>query len=310
MEEGKVGKLTQQQIKGVKAQGFLLNRGTEEFSGRVLPAGSVFSAEDLKTIAEIAEKYGKGKVSFTARLTAEIVGIPYNQIENAKAYAAEHNLYFGGTGDKIRPITACKGTTCVYGNYDTQALAKEMHEKYYIGWHDVKLPHKFKIAVGGCPNSCLKPSLNDFGVEGHRAPKYKEEECKGCKTCNIEKSCPMNAAKLVDGKMKIDESICITCGVCTGKCPFKAVKEHNHVQYQIYVGGTWGKRTRIGTPLSRLVEEEEIFPLLEKTMLWYKENGKVKERLGATIDRIGVERMEEALFSNDLLNRKDEILAK
>ena len=34
--------------------------------------------------------------------------------------------------------------------------------------HDVKLPHKFKIAVGGCPNNCVKPDLNDLGVIGQR----------------------------------------------------------------------------------------------------------------------------------------------
>ena len=34
-----------------------------------------------------------------------------------------------------------------------------------------------------------------------------------------------------------------------------------------------------------------------------------KERLGAAMDRIGVDKMEAALFSDDLLNRKEEILA-
>ena len=297
-------------IAAVKAQGFLINRGTENFSGRVLPAGCVFTAEDLKAIGECAEKFGNGTVSFTSRLTAEIVGIPFDQIESAKAFMAERGLFFGGTGAKIRPITACKGTTCIYGNYDTQGLAKELHENYFIGWKDVKLPHKFKIGVGGCPNSCMKPSLNDFGVEGHRVPDYDPEICKGCKVCQIEKHCPSKAAHLVDGKMQIDEKACKTCGVCTGKCPFHAVKNHDHVQYQIYVGGTWGKNTRMGTPLSRLVEREEIFPLLEKTMLWFKENADGKERLGKVVDRIGVEEMEKALFSDDLLRRKEEILNK
>ncbi len=46
------------QIAAVKARGFLINRGTELFSGRIVPAGAVFSAEDLRTISEIAEKYG------------------------------------------------------------------------------------------------------------------------------------------------------------------------------------------------------------------------------------------------------------
>ena len=65
----------------------------------------------------------------------------------------------------------------------------------------------------------------------------------------------------------------------------------------------------MGTKLSRLVKEEEILPILEKTMLWFRENGYQKERLGKAIDRIGVDKLEEALFSDDLLKRKDEILA-
>ena len=30
-----------------------------------------------------------------------------------------------------------------------QALALALHENYYLGWSDVKLPHKFKIGIGG-----------------------------------------------------------------------------------------------------------------------------------------------------------------
>lgn len=296
------------QIAEVKARGFLINRGTENFSGRIVPAGATFSAEDLRTISEIAEKFGSGKVAFTSRLAAEIVGIPYEKIDEACAYAEAHDLYFGGTGAKIRPITACKGTTCVYGNYDTQGLAKELHEKYYIGWSDVKLPHKFKIGIGGCPNSCMKPSLNDFGIEGRRIPNFAVEDCRGCKVCIVEKSCPSKAAHVKDGKLQISEK-CLQCGVCTGKCPFKAVRHESDVLYRIYVGGTWGKNTRMGSPLSHLVTREEIEPLLEKTMLWFKENAYQKERLGKAIDRIGFEAFEAAVFSDDLLNRKEEILA-
>lgn len=303
-------KLTQQQIKEVKGQGFLINRGTEQFSGRIVPKGTTFSAKDLKTLSELAEKFGNGTVAFTTRLCAEIVGIPYESIPAAKAYAAEHDLYFGGTGAKLRPITACKGTTCIYGNYDTQALAKKLHEEYYIGWRNVTLPHKFKIAVGGCPNSCLKPALNDFGIEGHKVPVYDMETCRGCKKCQCKISCPSKAISVVDGKMIIDESKCLTCGVCTGKCPFKAVAHESETLYQIYIGGTWGKKTRMGTKLSRLVTYNEIFPLLEKTMLWFKENADGKERLGMVIDRLGEEKLENDLFSDDLLERKEEILAE
>ena len=236
------------------------------------------------------------------------MGIPFEKIDDACAYAEARGLAFGGTGAKVRPVTACKGTTCVYGNYDTQALAKVLHDKYYIGWSKVQLPHKFKIGVGGCPNSCMKPSLNDFGVEGRKVPQFSAELCRGCKVCAVEKGCPSKAAHVRDGKLHIDDS-CLQCGVCTGKCPFGAVAAESETVYRIFVGGTWGKTTRMGTPLSRFVTREEIEPLLEKTMLWFKENAYQKERLGKAIDRLGIEKFEADVFSDDLLNRKDEILA-
>ncbi len=303
-------KLTNEQITAVKARGFLRNRGTDLFSGRIVAPGTVFTSQNFKDMSVIAETYGNGKLICTSRLAVEIPGIPYDKIEEAEAFAASHGMRFGGTGAKVRPVTACKGTTCVFGNCDTQALAKKIHEEYYIGWNEVKLPHKFKISVGGCPNSCMKPSLNDFGVEGHKVPKFNSELCRGCKVCSVEKSCPMKAAKVVDGKLTIDDSLCLACGVCTGKCPFKAISHDTETLYKIYIGGTWGKHTRMGSALSRLVKEEEILPILEKTMLWFRENGLPKERLGKAIDRVGFDKVEAAIMGDDLLLRKDEILGK
>lgn len=305
-----MGIIKAEQVAKVKGMGFLRNRGTDLFSGRIVAPGTVFTAENFADMAHIAQTFGNGKLICTSRQAVELPGIPFEKIDEAIAYANDHGLCFGGTGNKVRPVTACKGTTCVYGNYDTQALAEKIHELYYEGWKDVKLPHKFKIAVGGCPNSCMKPSLNDFGIEGRKAAPYDAALCRGCKKCNIENVCPMKAAKLHDGKMAIDREQCLSCGVCVGKCPFGAVAKEAQTVYQIYVGGTWGKRTRMGTPLSRLVTEEEILPILEKTMLWYKENGNTKERLGLAIDRLGIEHLENALFSEDILARKDEILGK
>ncbi len=303
-----MAKLKAEQITKVKGMGFLLNRGTELFSGRIVPVGTVFTAENFKDMAYIAEHFGNGKLIATSRQAVEIPGIPFDKIEDAVAYAEAHGMSFGGTGNKIRPITACKGTTCVCGNFDTQAIAKQIHNTYYLGWRGVQLPHKFKIAVGGCPNSCIKPSLNDFGVEGHKVPKFNGELCRGCKVCAVEKACPMKAAKVADGKLTIDDT-CLSCGVCTGKCPCKAISHESETVYQIYIGGTWGKRTRMGTPLSRLVTADEVLPILEKTMLWFKENGYAKERLGLCIDRLGVEKLEKDIFSDELISRKEEILA-
>ena len=82
--------LTKEQITGVKGRGFLLNRGTECFSGRLVAAAGVYTPDALHAIAECAALFGNGKVIFTARLNAEIVGIPYEKIPAAEAYMAEH----------------------------------------------------------------------------------------------------------------------------------------------------------------------------------------------------------------------------
>ena len=302
--------LTNEQITSVKGRGFLRNRGTDCFSGRIVTVAGLFTPDQLHAIAECSEKYGNGKVIFTARLAAEIVGIPFDKIPEAEAFMAERGLYFGGTGAKVRPITACKGTTCVYGNIDTQALAKVIYDKFYIGMRDVKLPHKFKIGVGGCPNSCMKPSLNDVGVEGCRAFSFDSELCRGCKKCAVAESCPTKAVSVVNGKAVIDTSKCTSCGVCVGKCPFGAVPKEAASVCRIFVGGTWGKAQRMGTLLNNVYSADEVPTVIEKVMLWYKENGYVKERLGATVDRIGTDALEAAIATDDLITRKDDILAK
>ena len=46
-----------------------------------------------------------------------------------------------------------------------------------------------------------------------------------------------------------------------------------------------------------------------RLVVGYKENGYAKERFGMTIDRVGFDKLEAALFSNDLIERKAEILA-
>ena len=120
-------------------------------------------------------------MTFTTRLTVEIPGIAYEDIEKVKAYVAKEQLETGGTGAKVRPVVACKGTTCVFGLIDTQGLAKEIHDRFYKGYGSVALPHKFKIAVGGCPNNCVKPDLNDVGIMGQRVPALNKSLCRGCK---------------------------------------------------------------------------------------------------------------------------------
>ena len=295
--------------KRVKGMGFFNKTGTYKFTGRIITLNGKITAAQQRCIAEAAEKFGNGEVVFTTRLTVEVPGIPYDKIEEFQQFIAKEGLVTGGTGSKVRPVVACKGTTCQYGLLDSFELSREIHERFYEGYRQVLLPHKFKIAVGGCPNNCVKPDLNDLGIIGQHIPNFDEDSCNGCKKCAIEKNCPVGAAKVVDGVLEIDRSVCNNCGRCVEKCPFDAIEDGTY-GYKIYIGGRWGKKVAQGRALGKIfTDREEALSVIEKTILLFREQGKTGERLSQTIDRLGFENVEAQLLSDDILSRKEEILA-
>ena len=294
-------------IKRVKALGFLHDKNTaDRFNGRVITRNGKITAEESAVIAQAAEKFGSGEITMTSRLTLEIQGVPYDNIEPLREYLAQAGLETGGTGSKVRPVVSCKGTTCQYGLIDTFALSEEIHERFFKGYSDVKLPHKFKIAVGGCPNNCVKPDLNDLGIIGQRVPEIAYDKCRGCKTCQIVNNCPVKAASVVDGKVVIDKELCNHCGRCLGKCPFKAFEQSTN-GYRVYIGGRWGKKVARGQYLEKIfTDKEEVLNVVEKAILLFREQGVTGERFADTVARIGFENVQEQLLSDDLLARKQE----
>lgn len=282
--------------KRVKGMGFLNNRGTDLFSARVLTVNGKVTAAQQRCMADAAEKFGNGELLYTTRLSVEIPGIPYENIDEFREFIAKENLITGGTGAKVRPVVSCKGTTCQYGLLDSYAISEEIYKRFYDGYRDVALPHKFKIAVGGCPNNCVKPNLNDVGIIGQRIPKADTDICKGCKKCAIEAACPNKAAKVVDGKITIDEAQCRHCGRCVGKCPFHTIKDGTY-GYKIYIGGRWGKKVSKGRALGKIfTSREETLDVIEKAILFFRDHGNKGERFAETIERIGFENVEKELI--------------
>ena len=295
-------------IKRVKAWGFLHNKGTDCFNARIITRNGKITAEQNQCITEAAQRFGSGEIAMTSRLTVEIQGVPYDQIDNLRAFVQENGLQTGGTGSKVRPVVSCKGTTCQYGLADTFALSEKIHERFFEGYADVKLPHKFKIAVGGCPNNCVKPNLNDLGIVGQRIPGFQPELCRGCKVCQVEKNCPVKAAKLVDGMLQIDKELCNNCGRCISTCPFQAMPDGQY-GYRVYIGGRWGKKFAHGRPLDPVfTSEEEVMQIVEKAILLFREQGQTGERFSDTIERLGFENVQKQLLGNELLERRDEII--
>ncbi len=267
------------------------------------------TSEEARAIAQAAEQFGSGEVTMTSRMTMEIQGVPFENIDALREFLMEAGLETGGTGSKVRPVVSCKGTTCQYGLIDTFALSEEIHERFFHGYASVKLPHKFKIAVGGCPNNCVKPDLNDLGVIGQRVPQPDFSKCRGCKVCQVETNCPIKTASLKDGRLVIDEQACNHCGRCLNQCPFGVI-ENSMNGYRVYIGGRWGKKVAHGRYLDQVfTDKEEVLAVIEKAILLFREQGITGERFADTVERIGFEEVQRQLLDNGLLARKEENIA-
>ncbi len=302
-------KLSAEEIKRVKGLGCLQDKRYDDvFNVRVITRNGKLTSEEQVKVAEAAEKFGSGEITMTTRLTLEIQGVNYDNLNALFDFLAEAGLKTGGTGSKVRPVVSCKGTTCQYGLIDTFALSEKLHELYYVGYHDVSLPHKFKIAVGGCPNNCVKPDLNDLGIIGQRQPEIDLSKCKGCKNCQVQNSCPIKVAELDGGKIRITPDSCNHCGRCIGKCPFGAVTE-SLTGYKVYIGGRWGKKVAEGRSLDRIfTSEEEVIDVVERAILFFRDEGQSGERFADTIARLGFEYVQDKLLNSKI--DKKQILEK
>src|SRR5699024_9475202 len=162
--------------------------------------------------------------------------------------------------------------------------------------------------MGGCPNNCVKPDLNDLGIVGQRVPVPDLSKCRGCPHCQVETACPIKTAKLADGKLHIDPTACNHCGRCKSKCPF-GVTDTFIDGYKVYLGGRLGKRVAHGHPMDKIfTSEEEVLDLVERAILFYREEGVTGERFADTIDRLGFDYVQDKLLHGEF--NKDAALKK
>lgn len=295
------GKLPPEELKRVKGLGCLQDkRYPDVFNVRVITRNGKITSEEHRVVAEAAERFGSGAVTMTTRLTLEIQGVRHADIQPLIEFLAAHGLSTGGTGSLVRPVVSCKGTTCQYGLIDTYDLSEKIHERFYVGYHGVTLPHKFKICVGGCPNNCTKPSLNDLGIVGQKVPLIDHAKCRGCKKCQVVENCPIKAAKILDGKIHVDTDACNNCGRCADRCPFGAFEEYQH-GFKVYIGGRWGKKIAHGQTLTRIfTSEEEVMDVVEKAILLFRDEGISGERFADTVNRLGFDYVNEKLITGSI----------
>jgi NAD(P)H-nitrite reductase large subunit len=65
--------------------------------------------------------------------------------------------------------------------------------------------------------------------------------------------------------------------------------------WNLVVGGSSARRPRVGDLIREGLQEEEVIPLVKRTLKYYGEKGKKRERIARFVDRIGIENVKDAL---------------
>ena len=265
----------------LKKGGFMRQKQKGYFSLRLAVVGGNLTAENIRTVADVADKYGKGYVHMTSRQGIEIPFIGFDDIEEVRAELAKGGVKPGVCGPRVRTITACQGSEiCPSGCIDTYTLAQELDERYF----GRELPHKFKLGVTGCQNNCLKAEENDLGVKGGMVVACDQSACIQCGVCV--KACREGAIELKDGKITMDESKCNNCARCVKSCPTEAWK--GEPGYIVSFGGTFGNKIYKGEENLPIIKDKEtLFRVADAAIGFFEEYANAGERFRATLQRVG-----------------------
>ncbi len=124
--------------------------------------GGETTPAELKAIAEIAEKYKVPTVHVTGGQRIDMLGIKKADLpaiwgDLSKAGFVSGHAY----GKAIRTVKTCVGKEwCRFGTQNSTQMGIELEKMTWGSW----TPHKFKLAVSGCPRNCAEATIKDFGV--------------------------------------------------------------------------------------------------------------------------------------------------
>lgn len=277
----------------LKAGGFIKQNKKNLFTVRLRIPGGRLSLERLKKIVEIAQKYSRADfVHLSTRQSLEIISVHINDFNEVKKKLKKIGQDTASCGPRVRVPTACGG--CEYnarGIIDAQAMAVAADKKFF----GIPTVHgKFKISFAGCHSDCTRAKNADIGFVGEVEPKWDEKKCIGCGLCA--KACLERAivSEKETGQPVYTLSKCIFCGDCIKTCPTSAW-HHGRVGCGLYVGGRWGRHPRMADFISHLFPLKNIMPVIRRTIEWYIKNGQKRERIGNTIDRVGIKNYKESI---------------
>lgn len=147
--------------KDLLEKGAVLQRDKETYAIAPHLTAGIVSADELRKIADVADKYNVSAIKVTGAQRIALVGLREEDIDSAWG---DLGMSPGAAiGLCVRSIKVCPGTTfCKRGLQDSVAVGSKLDSLY----HGKNLPNKLKIGVSGCPHSCADSAFKDIGLIG------------------------------------------------------------------------------------------------------------------------------------------------
>jgi len=273
------------------------------------PPAFHYSTELLRNMCDIWEEHGSGLIALHGQ-SGDIMfqGCKTESCQPAFDALNEIGLDMGGAGPALRTSMSCVGhARCEQSCYDEVRAHRETINNLIDEMHRPALPYKFKFKFSGCPNDCVNAiHRSDFAVIGTwrddmvvDQEKVKEHVAKVGRKQMIDtviSHCPTRALSLNDDDtLDVDNKSCVRCMHCINVMT-KALSPGKDRGVSVLIGGK--RSLKIGDTMGTVIvpfmkletdEDFEKFSELTETVVdFFAENALEHERIGETIDRIGL----------------------
>ena len=124
--------------------------------------GGITNPNELRAIADAADKYNVPTVKVTGGQRIDLLGVkgedlPFIWADLNKAGLVSGHAYSKG----LRTVKTCVGTDhCRFGTQDSTGLGIKLEQALWGSW----TPHKVKLGVSGCPRNCAEATCKDVGI--------------------------------------------------------------------------------------------------------------------------------------------------
>ena len=124
--------------------------------------GGLTTPNELRAIADAADKYKARTVKVTGGQRIDLFGIKKEDLPAIWGDLNDAGMVSGHAyGKSLRTVKTCVGSEwCRFGTQDSTGLGVKIEQMTWGSY----MPHKFKIAVSGCPRNCAEATIKDFGI--------------------------------------------------------------------------------------------------------------------------------------------------